>query len=510
MLSAPLLGQPAEEEFNTKEAVKEVVSGTASFGIRGVIVALHYAGNGLMMASLGSREAAASSLIATIQGLTIGASSGFMLATGMELGSALAEKNLQKQSAVIKTSWAMAALFSILTSAACLSTEVTLPLVVERDVAVAASTYLKWFALAAFPDLLIITNAQIIFQKEKISSIPLLTSIGYRVPALALSYAFGKTLGWGSMGVALGSVISGWVNVLLFQPWFSRAAYKEMELYSWPIPEFTSHCKKFLGNGWKLSMQRLTEWGNLAIITQIVGAWSSKNLVAEQTSVFMINLCGLIAQGGAQAAMLTAKRDVKEMELALTSFRETRDNSKLIRANHLRQKNRVTFYGSTLAGASLSVLVGAGLYLARDPISNWYIPDHEPHSVMEQASSLLLINFLGLLPDASRIISAGMLRSWNELLLPMFMSLVTMSVVGIPAGTGWGLAEHEDAIPLFIMRAMTICLSAAVNAYRAMSHLREDDATYTSATALFDQHSIQGTPTAQSPRVEEVKSVENA
>ena len=208
MLREPLLGQPTpEEEFNTKEAVKEVVSGTASFGIRGVIVALHYAGNGLMMASLGSNEAAASSLIANIQGLTIGASSGFMLATGMELGSALAEKNLNKQSAVIKTSWVMAVAFSLLTSAACLSTQVTLPLVVERDVAIAASTYLKYFALAAFPDLLIITNAQIIYQKEKKSWIPLLTSVGYRMPLLCLMLSL--KLWFGDQWV--------WPWVLLFQ-----------------------------------------------------------------------------------------------------------------------------------------------------------------------------------------------------------------------------------------------------------------------------------------------------
>ena len=489
MLRDPLLGPPVtEKEFKVKEIVKEVVSGTASFGLRGVVVALHYAGNGLIMASLGPNEAAASSLIATIQGLTIGASSGFMLATGLELGSALAEGNLNQQSAVIKTSWVMAVIFSLLTSAACLSTELTLPLVVNRDVAIAASTYLKYFSFVAFPDILIITNAQIIYQKEKKSWIPLLTSIGYRAPALALSYALGKTLGWGSMGVALGSVISGWLNVLLFQPWFSRAVYQEMGLYSWPIPDFVNHSKKFLSNGWKLSMQRLTEWGNLAILTQIIGAWSSKDLVAEQASVFMINLCGLLAQGGAQASMLIAKRDVKEMELALKGFGETENYAQLSRANYLRKKNRITFYSSTIAGTSLSVLVGAGFYLAKEPILNWYIPDHEPESVMEQGYTLLLINFLGLLPDASRIISAGMLRSWNELLLPMFVSLVTMSVVGIPAGTGWGIAEHEESMPLFILRAITICLSAAVNTFRVMGHLREDDASYAAATTLFDHH----------------------
>lgn len=494
-MQAPLLeGHPQTDAaaFNARDILKEAVSGTVSFGIRGVIVALHYAGNGLIMSSLGHNEAAASSLIATLQGLTIGASSGFMLSTGIQLGSALAEKDLKKQSAVIKTSWAMALFFSLLTSAACLSTEVTFPLVVDREVAIAASTYLKYFAMAAFPDLLIITNAQIIFQKEKKSWIPLATSIAYRMPALGLSYAFGKTLGWGSMGVALGSVISGWLNIIAFQRWFSREAYQAMDLYKLPIPDFSTHCKKFLSSGWKLSMQRITEWGNLAILTQIIGAWSSEDLVAEQASIFMINLCALIAQGGAQAAMLIAKRDVKEMQLALQDVSEAGRDVRLSRADYLRKKNRVTFYGSTLAGVSLSMLVGTGLYLAKGPILDWYSPDHEPESVLKQGSALLLVNFLGLLPDASRIISAGMLRSWDELVLPMLVSLVAMSLIGIPAGAGWGLAEDKDSVPLFIIRAMTICLSAAVNLYRVMGHLRQDDADHGAATVLFNQHVADG------------------
>lgn len=54
------------------------MAGTASFGMRGLVVAVHAAGNGLIMSSLGSDEAAASSLTTTIQGVAVGVGTGFL------------------------------------------------------------------------------------------------------------------------------------------------------------------------------------------------------------------------------------------------------------------------------------------------------------------------------------------------------------------------------------------------------------------------------------------------
>lgn len=492
-MQAPLIEKPPipEDEFSTKAVLKKIAAGTASFGIRGVVVAAHYAGNAAIMSSLGATEAAASSLATTIQGLLIGTSSGFLMATGMALADALGEiePSNTTQGAIIKTGWMMALIFGAITTAACLSTQLTLPLVVDKEVAAAASTYLKYFSIAAFPDLLIWTNGQIIFKKEKGKDwIPLATNATYRLPALALSYAFAKGLGWGPMGVGLGSAISGWVNILAFQKWFSKEIYQDLDLYTPAIDNFSAHAKKFLSTGWKLSLQRITEWGNLAAITQILGAWSSKNLVAEQSSILMLNVCGLLAQGSAQASMLTAKTDCKEMAGQLQLYRDTGSEAALIRAGKLKGRNRKNFYISNLAGLSLTVLVGAGMYLAKNAILDWYIPADEPEAVFKQGSALLLINLLSLLPDANRVIAGGMLRGWNDLLFPTVVSLITMSVMGIPAGAGWGLAEDKDALPLFIMRAITVCLAAFVNSFKVVQHFRDDDRAHNTAVPrTFEQ-----------------------
>ncbi len=483
------------EPICTKDMLIETLRKSSLYGCRGLITALHYAGNGFILSSLGGTAAAAGSIIATLQGVTIALCSGFLNATGAELGNVLGARKEgeeiatnQDAAGIIKTSWVMTLLFGTIGIGVLNLSSFLLPLFIEQDVALAATQYLQFFSMAIIPDLLTANNGQIIFQVEGDSKMPFITNASYRLPALALSYCFGKILAFGPIGVALGSVISGWLNVTAFQFWFSKPAYRPYHLYSSEFPHFSKHACKFLESGWKLSLQRITEWGNLAALTQIVGRWSRQGLIALQPSILLINLCGLLSQGFGQASMMIAVRDHKAMLTALSEYKSKRTPHLLGQAKILQEKIRKGFYVNNLAGIAFNLSLAASIYFARRSILGLYIPANTPDSTLELSNTLLWINEISMIPDAARIISGGALRGWDDMLIPIFASLFLMSGLGIGAGIGWGLATDEDITPFFICRAITLVLAMTFNCYRFYEHAREDQNAYEIAITFGQQN----------------------
>lgn len=477
--------QEAEvDPFDSLVVFKTILGSTASFGFRSAIVGAHYAGNGLIMSSLGSNAAAASSVVTTIQNLTIGAASGFLIGTGVELGKALGRKDEKAAHAITKTGIAMSLALGSVATAAFLSTRYTLPLILDPNVAEAAADYFETFAIAAIPDLLVWTNGQIIFKVEKNALMPLIATIAYRIPALGLSYYLGKQLNLGPRGVGLGSGISGWTCVILFQPWFSKEVYKKYNLYSPGINDFWKHFKEFMNSGWQLSLQRITEWGNLAGITQIVGAWSSQGLLAEQPSLLSLVLCNSLSQGCAQTSMMIASEDCSAMKKALKDFENTGDEASLKQVEKYIAKNTKHFYISNGTGLFFNFLLAGALYLSKQRIIDLYIPEGTPASTLSLANTLFWINDLSLIPDALRIILGGQLRGWGDLLIPTLASLALMSGIGILAGALIGVKEGENILPLFIARVITLLCAAVFNYYRFQGHIQKDERAYESAVLL--------------------------
>lgn len=477
-----LLSQAASHESHDdpKNAaiLREILTGTASFGLRSLFVAAHYIGNGLMMSSLGPSEAAASSVVTTLQTFTIGASSGFLITTGVDLGAALGENNRPAVGAVAKMGWAMSLLLGGFSSAAFLSTRYTLPLILDHSTASAAADFFETFAIAAIPDLLIWTNGQIIFKVEKNSAVPLLASIFYRGGALSLSYFFSCYLGYGAWGLGLGAGVAGWASLGIFQPWFSRKAYRDLNLYKFKIDNFGAEFKNFMSSGWKLSLQRITEWGNLAIITQIAGAWANRNLLAEQPSVLVLTACNLLSQGFGQASMMIASEDCSRIRKYFQLFSENSDDETLEKARKLIDKNYKNSYLSIASVLGFNAALAGSLFLERNKIIAWYVPSNSSEETFKLANTLLWINILSLLPDAIRIILGSLLRGWGDLLFPTLASLIIMSAVGIPLGFGIGLGMNESVVALFVARAISLVLSAAVNYYKLVGHTQDDEIEY--------------------------------
>ncbi len=503
---APLLNKEKKENPNNIPIIKKdnqtaagilkgILFSTASFGIRSLFVASHHVGNGLIMSSLGPTTAAASSITTTIQTFTVGASAGFITATAVDLSDAISQKNVPAIGEIIRTSWVVLFLLGGLSSIAFLSTRYTLPLILERATAEAAADFFEMFAIGAIPDLLAWTNGQIIFKVEKNSSIPLLSTIVYRVSALVLSYYLAISCGYGARGVGLGASIGGWTSVIIFQPWFSRAAYKELNLYGLWIKNFCIHFKKLMRDGWKFALQRITEWANLTIIAEIVGAWSNEGLLASQPSVLMLTLCNLLSQGFSQASMMISIEDCNNIKNNFRKFEESGEKKSLVAARKLLDKNYKNFFLTTGSGLTFNVILAGALYFSRDIIIDWYVPEGSPDSTNSLAKTLLWINAISLIPDAIRIITGGVLRGWGDLLVPTLISLIIMTVIGVPAGYAVGWKLFENILPLFIARVIALALSAVANCFRMYRHAQRDEIEYDNL--LFSSELLSGFDTQE-------------
>lgn len=460
------------EEY--RKILTEILSGASSFGGRSLFVAAHYTGNGLIMSMLGDDAAAASSITTTGVAVIAGITTGLSAATGIRLAKALGKEDMKAASAIIRTSWVMSVLLGSVAAGVFLSSRALLPFVLNKGVANAAANFFSTYAIAAIPELLTWNNGQTVFQIEKNSQVPFLTTATYRLPALALSYYFAKILNMGPLGVGLGAAVSGWANVLVFQPWFSKKIYQDLGIYNPHIEDFSVYVKDFFESGWPIALQRTSEWLNLFVIAEISGAWSTDALLAEQVSLLLLVASGLMTQGVGQADMMMMTRDRTAMKKALSDFENTGDRKHLEAVRKLNNKNYKHFFISNSAGIAFSLLLAAAIYLGKDQVIDLYAPEGTSESTLALATTLLWINDISLPFDASRNITAGILRGWNDLLYPTLLSLFLMTAVGIPVGAGIGEAMKKSVIPFFIVRIVALILSAGVSIQRFFVHCQED------------------------------------
>ena len=272
----------------------------------------------------------------------------------------------------------------------------------------------------------------------------------------------------------------------MFQPWLLRKVYRELNLYNSLINDYFSRLINFSKSGWKHALQRITEWSNLAIITEIIGAWSTEGLLAVEPSILVLTLCNLLSQGFGQASMMIAAQDYAALKKAMKNFYATVDEQFLIEAKDLKNKLHKNFFISCGAGLTFNLIISGSLYFMRDEVADIYIPAGTNESVYALADTLLWINILSLLPDAIRVIAGGIDRGWGDLLVPTLMSLFLMSAIGIPVGYGISMGFNESLLPLFIARIVALVFSAVFNGYRFYTHTHADAENYNSMVFYRD------------------------
>ena len=471
----PLLGVrklPTPPKSNWKDSV---LLKTACFGLNGLFFAAHLALNGKYLASLSSHSeldpsigAAASSIMSTYQSVIIGSSVGLLLGTGLDFGGFLGKKEYDEAGNVAKTAMILSVILGMASAGAMLLTRVLFPLLFNQGTAAIASQFFTGYATAAIPLLLIVVGSQLAFQCGD-WFIPPLSMFLVLSLAGAASYYFGFMHGMGALGIGLGSGLGSAVAATGLLLWFKRNAYQNLSLFSHGIDGFALKLKSLLNLGWKLAFQRLTEWGNLLLINTIVGMHNNNALSALNAGMLYLVLFGTTEQGFAQSVGMIIAKNKGAIQTAIEGGRSEE-------VEKFHRQNVAAVFRSNLFALLLNTGVAGLFYVYRKTLTAFFLPLNCAKEIAELSQDLLWINMLGLLPDALRIVGAGALRGWKDLLYPTLVSFIFMTALGVPAAIGLNqFVNIDESRMIGYGRDVGMIFAAVCIMYRCVVKLVADE-----------------------------------
>jgi len=146
------------------------------------------------------------------------------------------------------------------------------------------------------------------------------------------------------------------------------------------------------------------------------------------------------------------------------------------RGAHLwHRKNIKTLIVNNTAVALSMAAMAAGFYGARKPLAGFFLPSTIDTETRTLAETLLVISMAGMIGDAVRLIGAGALRGWQDILFPTIVSFLTMIAVGLPAGWGLGQRLGNEASWIFHMRNLTVLAAGLIMLGRCRKQLSYDE-----------------------------------
>lgn len=467
---------------------------TTTFGLNGFFFALHLVTNGKLLASLGSEGEGASSLMSTYQSVIIGSGVGLLLGTGLDFGSALGKKNHKTAGDIGKTAVVLSFGLGILSAGAMLITKVLFPLLFEKQSAKMASDFFAGYSAASIPLLFLIVAPQITFQEGEWYVAPASMFSVFILSAIS-SYFLAYQAELEALGIGLGGTIGSFITAFWVGMLFLRKNYKKYHFDKLNIDAFSKKVSSLLNSGWRLSLQRLTEWGNLFLITTLFGINSNHYLKALNPSLLYLILFGTTEQGIAQSSGMIISKNLGTIEKAIE-----KNDSALVTKKH--KDNITTIVRSNLFGVMINSLIAGIFYLARRPLTKIFLSEQADETTRNLAEDLLWMNMLALVAE-SRIIGAGALRGWKDLLYPTIVSFIFMTFIGIPLGYGLGIAFDDVSKFMIYTRDLTILLSASFVLKRCYNQIKKDE-------KKFSQYIYSSNHGKQSSQVDEVdKEIKN-
>ena len=463
-----------EEKKTQKESWKNsIVLRTASFATNGLFFAGHVLLNGKYLSSMGTEGASASALVSSAQAVIVGLSLGCVLPLGLFFGEALGKQEYKAAGDIAKTATVLSGLLGIFAASAMWSTRGIFPLIFEEETAKIAFDFFTGYAPTAIPLLFIIVGPQIAFQEGE-WYIPPASMFSVLGISGIFSYLLGFTANLRALGIGLGGTIGSSLSALILGLWFFlRQNYDKYDFFSLSVQGFSKKIKDLLTAGWKLSLQRLTEWGNLFLITTVIGAESNNDLKALNPAMMYLILFGTTMQGCAQAAGMIISKNKGAINKAQESNLPTQESQEIVTACH--RNNIKTIIVGNFFGVILNMVIGVSFYLARAPLAHFYLSQESSDDITNLAEKLLWVNMLGLIPDACRIISAGALRGWQDFLYPTIISFIMMTAIGVPVGYGFGKLFNDPPGVMSYIRCLTMLLADIFILLRCFNQVKNDE-----------------------------------
>lgn len=308
------LTEIAKESLFTR-LEKNVPFKVSMFGLNGLFFSLHVVANGELVTLLESEGSSASSLILSYLSVILGASIGFVLATGLHFSPLVGKQDYKKAGNVAKTAAVLSLGFGFTSSALMLAARGIFPHFFHSHTAHIAADFLSGYAIGIAPLLLTYEAIQIAFVCGDWFIPPLSMTVIFSL-SLPLSYWLGFTMHLDAFGIGLGGSIGNILVATVMAAWFSKAKYHEYQFYTLGIVDFKKTLLSMLNVGWKLAFNRLTEWLNLFLISIVVGTHSNSALGALNAAMLPQVQFAMLSQGFSQATgMLMVKNNgAKENE----------------------------------------------------------------------------------------------------------------------------------------------------------------------------------------------------
>lgn len=481
--SVPSTGPADAKAVGPKK--QSVLVQVCSFGIGTVLIAVNLMINNLLFIAQG--HPGAGSLTTSFQSLFLGACGGALLATGQAIGEPIGKQEYKKASELIKVAYGLTAIFGIISAIIFGLTYFIFPSVFATETANIASLYLLIAALGNWPALALVTAGQVAFQWGDWVS-PLLSTALYRLPSALFSYLLSEFLHLNEIGIGIGNAVAPWLSYFGMYCWLQRSTFSPLMDAVYTKELFARYWRSFLTLAGKMSLQRLTEWGNLVIITFVLGAQGNDRLVAMNPSLQLMTFFNLFSQGIGLGGNMLLKIQRGKMSKALTEANRPPAEDSETPAQSL-QKIKSICIKSLLSGLITNAVLAIVLFFTAKEITAQFLADNTADEIKEAAQTALWINGLGLVADALRIISGTLLNAWDQIPFQNIVAVISMTIVGIPVGWALGLNHGVAAIiPMFAVRAATIMIAAVINSVQLYREFKGDEGkvTLSERTPMID------------------------
>jgi len=487
--------------------------------------ALNTTGNTFLFKSINQTHVA--SLTTAFQSCFRNVFSGALIASGKMTSGALETESIDTVREIITTSYVLAILSTATSMMFYGAAYFSLPKIVAQETAHESMPYLFFTGILGTWPILGLTVLQQISYAKNHCIAQVVSTVMSRIPSVLIGYFLMKhTSLSGSANIGIGNLIAPVASYIAMEYWMRRQSdiHEIMQLprmqtvhtslnddindaedttqlfapgdavgtrYSRIFAAVQKHMPAMFRLFLEMGFQRATEWVNVLIITFLLGALHNYYLNVMSASLQIMSIFNLCSQGVGAGATMDAEQVKKEFERALkwvgqlhelsvsSEQRPTRDlmmNRLCAHAETQYNSLKNIVIKAQLLGLSINSVVDHFLFFSRKPIVKLFSQADTTAPQETMAEWVLAITALSLIADAARLISCSSLVPWKKNLQTNVISLVTMTVIGIPVSY-FSTKDRSDETILywtFGIRTIMIFAAAMLNFGIQMHELKKD------------------------------------
>ena len=468
----PLINDSTDESFLSR--LSGVVSFISPFMLSRLALAITWFCNSIVLAKLGEDELAAGPFIATFAYAVLGTTRSILLATGIMVGNKNSIEDYKNCGSITINSWIYAIILLIPTMSILANAKnILLASNVNENVATLTQDYFYYFLIGT-PAIAWLTPEQQFALGIKRPNIALVVGSAFAIGTMGIGYPLALLTPLKIKGLAIGISISAWLTLISLRIFYRKREFEKYGLFVKPkLSNAWVNIKEFFKLGLPLGLQNFCEWGNLFLVSLIIGSISTSDLKIEQISTAFLSTVYLIFFSVAQAGGVLVSNQLGG-----------RPNSDISE----EQENKAKSLGNLIIifGTVLSLFVSVIMFSFPQGITD--VLGRGASVMNDKSVTYLRINAIGLALDGIRITCAGVLRGKKDVCYSPTINLLCMTFCGWSLGTTLTKGFDYNTTWLFITRDIGILFAAILNLKRWFSSKidhSQDESSQTRNGSLF-------------------------